>query len=310
MCESKSATEFIARDEMNKTRSNKPVFTREDLERLHAPAPADVKAFLDEPYRIAPAKIDEYQEKGYVRLEGIISGAPLEYYRELIGLAVGHRFMDDHRELADKRVYEQSFLQAFNLWPHYPAIAEFVQCFRFADVARRMLAVDGVNLWFDQALYKEPGGRITDYHVDAAFWPVRPAAKTTTIWMALVDVPRERGCMAFATGSHKLSPEAEFVDIFNAQEEIALGENIRDYPWEWAPLNQGDCTFHSGLVYHRAGANETDTMREAMTIAYMTADAVFDWPDSNPEAGRRHGFATSGLTRGDRLESRFAPRLL
>ena len=91
---------------------------------------------------------------------------------------MGHRFKDDQRALSEKRVYEQSFLQAFNLWPHYPAIAEFVQCRRFADAARRMMGVEGVKLWFDQALYKEPGGRITDYHVDAAFWPVQPAAKT------------------------------------------------------------------------------------------------------------------------------------
>ena len=287
----------------------KPAFTREVLERLHAPAPSHIKAFLDEPYSLDPAKIEEYQEKGYVRLAGIITGEPLDYYRELISLSVGHRFKDDLRTLAEKRVYEQSFLQAFNLWPHYPAIAEFVQCFRFGDVARRMLQVEGVKLWFDQALYKEPGGRITDYHVDAAFWPVRPAAKTTTIWMALVDAPRERGCMAFATGSHNLSPDAEFVDIFNAEEEIAIGNNVRDYLWEWVPLEQGDCTFHSGLVYHRAGGNQTDVMREAMTIAYMTSDATFDWPESNPEAGQRHGFATEGLTRGDVLESHFAPRL-
>ncbi len=289
--------------------SAKPVFTREALERLHAPAPPPIKDFLGEPYNVDAAKVDEYQEKGYIKLEGIITGEPLQYYRELIGLAVGHRFKDDERALAEKRVYERSFLQAFNLWPHYPAIAEFVQCRRFAELARRMLQVEGVKLWFDQALYKEPGGRITDYHVDAAFWPVHPAANTTTIWMALVDVPREKGCMAFASGSHKLSPDAEFVDIFNAQEEIAIGDNVRHYPWEWAPLQAGDCTFHSGLVYHRAGGNSTDEMREAMTIAYITADARFDWPESNPEAGRRHGFATEGLKRGDLLESRFAPRL-
>ncbi len=47
-----------------------------------------------------------------------------------------------------------------------------------------------------------------------------------------------------------------------------------------------------------------------MTVAYMTADARFDWPESNPEAGRRHGFATEGLTRGDLLESNLAPRLV
>ena len=172
-------------------------------------------------------------------------------------------------------------------------------------------SVDGVKLWFDQALYKQPGGRITDYHVDAAFWPVQPAAKTTTIWMALVDVPVEKGCMAFAAGSHELSPDAEFVDIFNAQAEIAIGDNVRHYPWEWVPLEAGDCTFHSGLVYHRAGGNSTDQMREAMTIAYMTADARFDWPESNPEAGRRHGFATEGLQRGDTVGvGSFAPRLV
>ena len=295
---------------MDETTTGKPVFSREDLERLHAPAPKLIKSFLDEPYSLDENKVAEYQDKGYVELERIITGEPLDYYRDLIGLAVGHRFKDDDRALAEKRVYEQSFLQAFNLWPHYPAIAEFVQCFRFADVARRMMEVEGVKLWFDQALYKEPGGRITDYHVDAAFWPVHPAAKTTTIWMALVDVPRERGCMAFATGSHRLSPDAEFVDIFNAQYEIAIGDNVRSFPWEWAPLAQGDCTFHSGLLYHRAGGNQTDVMREAMTIVYMTADATFDWPESNPGAEDRHPFATEGLSRGDVLESSFAPRLL
>ena len=95
--------------------TGKPVFTREILERLHSHAPPPIRAFLDEPYRVEPAKIDEYGEQGYVKLEGIITGEPLDYYRGLIGLAVGHRFKDDQRELAEKRVYEQSFLQAFNL---------------------------------------------------------------------------------------------------------------------------------------------------------------------------------------------------
>ena len=295
---------------MNDSSEGKPSFTRETLEKLHAAAPAHIRAFLDEPYALDSAAIDEYEAKGYVRLPGMLTGEPLDYYRELIGLAVGHRFKDDKRALREKRVYEQSFLQAFNLWTHYPAIAEFTRGFRFADVARRLLAVDGLKLWFDQALYKEPGGRITDYHADAAFWPLKPAEKTTTMWLALVDVPQEKGCMAFATGSHKLAPDADFVDIFNAQTEIAIADNLRQYPWEWMPLERGDCTFHSGLVYHRAGGNQTDDMREAMTVAYMTDQARFDWSPSNEAASTRHGFATAGLQRGDLLESNFAPRLL
>lgn len=295
---------------MNLNPTPKPKLSREDLERLYAPAPPAIAAFLEEPYPLEPAQIDEYQANGFIKLDQVISGAPLNYYRELIRLAVFHRFQDDQRQLAEKRVYEQSFLQAFNLWRHYQAIAEFAQGFRFADIARRLLAVDGLKLWFDQALFKEPGGRITDYHADAAFWPLQPAALTTTIWIALVDVPRERGCMAFAKGSHKLSPDADFVDIFNAQSEIAISDKLREFPWQWLPLNQGDCSFHSGLVYHRASPNRTDILREAMTMAYMSADARFDWSASNQAAAERHSFATQGLSRGDVLESPFAPRLI
>ena len=138
-----------------------------------------------------------------MKLEQVISGEALRYFREVIGYSVGHYFVDDDRAPADKREYERSFLQAFNLAPIYPAIRPFAHAFRFADLARRLMGIGGVRLWFDHALYKQPGGRLTDYHKDAAFWPVRPAAHTTTIWVALVDVPRERGCMAFASGSHR-----------------------------------------------------------------------------------------------------------
>ena len=138
-----------------------------------------------------------------MKLEQVISGEPLRYFREMIGYAVGHCFAGDDRAPADKRVYERSFLQAVNLASIYPAIRPFAHAFRFADLARRLMGINGVRRSFDQALYKQPGGRFTDYHKDAAFWPVRPAAHTTTIWVALVDVPRERGCMAFAAGSHR-----------------------------------------------------------------------------------------------------------
>lgn len=295
---------------MNDRNLHKPNFTPEALARLNSPAPPDIAAFLHEPYELTSDKIETYKEKGYVKLKQVMTGSPLAYYRELIGLAVGHVFRDDQRTLLEKRVYERSFLQAFNLWPHYSAIKEFVQAPRFAHLARQLMQLDGVRLWFDQALYKQPGGRITDYHVDAAYWPVHPAANTITIWMALVDVPLEKGCMSFATGSHTLSPDAEFIDIFAAEDEIALGDTIRTYPWESIPLSAGDATFHSGLLYHRAGANTTDSMREAMTIVYMDHEAVFDWPESNPGAGTRHGFATEGIRRGEILNHPITPKLV
>jgi ectoine hydroxylase-related dioxygenase (phytanoyl-CoA dioxygenase family) len=169
-------------------------------------------------------------------------------------LPEAHRFWHwtraqcQNRPISDKRVYEQSFLQAFNLWLEYPAIKDFVFSSRFTQLAQELMRVDRIRLWFDQALYKQPGGRIADYHQDAGLGPVHPPQKTTTIWLALVDIPQERGCMSFANGSHLLCQETEFIDIFNAQKEIELGENIQLFDWEWVPLASGDCTFHSGAT--------------------------------------------------------------
>ena len=291
---------------MDLTRSLKPVLPEDVERRLNDPPPRVVSEFLAEPYPLAREQIEHYRERGFVKLEQVISGEALRYFREVIGCAVGHYFVDDDRAPADKRVYERSFLQAVNLGPIYPAIRPFAHAFRFADLARRLMGIRGVRLWFDQALYKQPGGRLTDYHKDAAFWPVQPAAHTTTIWVALVDVPRERGCMAFAAGSHRAADDPEFVDIFNVTEDLALPGELQ---WRWVPLAAGDCTFHSGCVYHRADANRTSAMREAMTVAYLSADATYDWPDWNSRVEDTHGFGTAGLRRGDPLNKPSTPQL-
>ena len=115
--------------------------------------------------------------------------------------------------------------------------------------------------------------------------------------------------MSFAGGSHRLSLIAEFVDIFGAEEEMKVGENIKQYEWISVPLASGDCTFNSGLTYHRAAANETEQMREAMTIAYMAHDVVYDWHVSNRRADRHKG-ATEGIKRGGRLNNPLTPRLV
>ncbi len=50
-------------------------------------------------------------------------------------------------------------------------------------------------------------------------------------------------------------------------------------------------------------------MREAMTVAYMSADATYDWPDWNARVEHPHGFGTAGLRRGDPLNTPTTPQL-
>jgi len=43
-----------------------------------------------------------------------------------------------------------------------------------------------------------------------------------------------------------------------------------------ATMKAGDCSFHSGLLAHAAGANMTPGRRRAMTCAYMPDGATFN----------------------------------
>ena len=49
--------------------------------------------------------------------------------------------------------------------------------------------------------------------------------------------------------------------------------------------------------------------RAAMTVAYLSADAVYDWPDWNSRGEHTHGFGTAGLRRGAPLNKPSTPRL-
>ena len=290
---------------------------KHDLENLHGNSsqlekapPENIQNFLSTPYHITNEQIRSYEKNGYVKLKQVMTHEALVFYRDLIGMAVGHVFKNDKRLLSEKRVYEQSFLQAHSLGLKYFGLNSFVRAYRFADIVRKVMQVEGVRLYFDQALYKQPGGRITDYHQDSGYWPVEPAAKTATVWFSLVDSSKENGCMAFAKGSHKLSQEAQFVDIFNATGEIEVSGRVRKHEWQWVPLNAGDCTIHSGLTYHRAAANNSNEMREAMTIAFMTHDAIYDWPDNNEKIKDFGKWANEGLKRGDYYTLNSTPRLV
>ena len=63
------------------------------------------------------------------------------------------------------------------------------------------LGVEGVRLYHDQGLVKEPGGGDTPWHQDRYYWPL-DTERTVTLWMPLVDVPAEIGTMTFARGTH------------------------------------------------------------------------------------------------------------
>ena len=53
---------------------------------------------------------------------------------------------------------------------------------------------------------------------------------------------------------------------------------VNDFPHVIEPFDLGEVSFHSGWIFHRAGANTTDKLRKVMTIIYMDKDMKLKAP--------------------------------
>ena len=261
-----------------------------------------LRDFYNSQLQIPNTKIDYYNENGFVKIENVVTPDFIPEIRKIIQSSVLVRKGKDERELKDKSQYEQSFLQCGFLCWDYPAVKEFVFAKRFAGIVKDLLKADHVRLWHDQALFKEPGGRITDAHQDCSYWPINEPHFTITMWLALVDVPVEKGCLYFYP--HTNDPKLrEYVDIFkNPHQPKSLKQSDKIF----VPLKAGDATFHSGLTFHGACQNQTDQMREAMTIIYLKDGTTFDESD---ERNKTHTSCV-GLANGEIINTKFTPVLI
>ncbi len=272
------------------------------MDLVHSPTPENVKEIYEQTYEIPAVQQEEYWKKGYIKLNGILNGAALDYIRRLIGAAVLLRIISNQRPTAtEKSLTEQSFLQCGYLCWDFPAVRDFVFARRFAAIARDLMGIDRVRLWHDQALYKEPGGKITDLHQDISYWPVKTEF-TTTFWLALTEVPAPLGNLFFLPGTHKIGMY-EYIDIFRKPH---MPDRLKNSPQMDVPLQAGDATLHSGLTFHGARANQTCELREAMTITYIEDGTRFDATDPRSSGH----ISCKGLKHGQIVDTRYTPRLI
>jgi ectoine hydroxylase-related dioxygenase (phytanoyl-CoA dioxygenase family) len=142
---------------------------------------------------------------------------------------------------------------------------------RLAQIAARLLGTRGVRMWHDQALYKEPSGGVTPWHVDQQYWPMASALNVTA-WIPLQAVPLEMGPLQFGRSSHRKRVGRDLE--ISAESERHIGEEVakQGIIEVQEPFDLGDVSFHYGWTLHRAGPNTTTECRRVFTIIYMDMD--------------------------------------
>ncbi len=243
--------------------------------------PARIQTFLQEPYSISPEQLDYYEKNRFIKLKEVLNEECITYFNALISLKV-NEMNQEERPLNDRDTYGKAFLQLFNLWQEDDQIKELIFSKRLAKIASDLMQTTGARLYHDQALFKEPGGGITPWHADQYYWPLQ-TDKTITAWIPLQATPFEMGPLEFSAGSHRIV-EGRDLGISDKSEAIIQQKlRISDFEHVIEPYDLGEVSFHSGWIFHRAGANLSAHMRKVMTVIYMDEQMKLKAPENESQ---------------------------
>ncbi|MFN5020316.1 MAG: phytanoyl-CoA dioxygenase family protein [bacterium] len=240
--------------------------------------PAIVAQELDAPFELTQEQIAYFRENGFVKIPGVLSKEALQAMDEIITAEV-NRLNTQHLAMEDRDTYGKAFLQIMNIWRNSAAVKQIVFSKRLAKIAADLLEVEGVRIYHDQALYKEPGGGHTPWHADQYYWPLSND-RTVTAWIPLQETPLELGPLEFSARSFEITEgrDKEIGDESQAYLDNILRNTGFDHIVEAFGL--GEVSFHTGWLYHRAGPNTTNQMRKVMTMIYMDKDMKLKAPEN------------------------------
>lgn len=226
-----------------------------------------MKIDIDSQYSLSDEQIAAFRADGYIKLSDVLSPETLDHYgREITRLTIA--LNRQAKPLAERSTYDKAFLQIMNLWESSALVREFVLGKRLGRIAADLLDVNGVRLYHDQSLYKEPGGGLTPAHADEYYWPLT-SDRTITAWIPLQAVPREMGPLAFYVGSQSVEFGRDLGISDESEREIAANMLKHGFALDDEPFALGDVSFHLGWTFHKAGANTSDRPRSVMTMIYM-----------------------------------------
>ncbi len=266
----------------------------------------EILSELNTPFEITAQQIAFFRENGFIKIKHILSANVIAAMDTIITAEV-HKLNNQELALEERDTYGKAFLQIMNIWRNSADVKEIVFSKRIAQIAAALLEVDGVRIYHDQALYKEPSGGHTPWHADQYYWPLE-GDKTITAWIPLQYTPLEFGPLEFSAGSNQLTKgrDKEISDDSQSFLEQALKDAGFNHVVEAFDL--GEMSFHRGWLYHRAGPNKSDQMRKVMTMIYMDKDIRLKAPENKNQQADWDSWCP-GAVIGEVINSPINPRL-
>jgi ectoine hydroxylase-related dioxygenase (phytanoyl-CoA dioxygenase family) len=241
-------------------------------------------------YKVTPADIEEYREKGYWISPKLISDERIAELREEIerlfrGERDGHGWYFEEQPALPED--PRALHRVVNAWWVNDAIRGMVADAGLGEIAGRLMGVSGTRLWSDQAIVKPGigGDAASDsgnigWHQDAAYWHMSSNYDNmVTAWIALQDTDLPIGGMRTLAGSHKWGLVENSTAFFEKDLDSQRKAFSQSVNGEWIDepcvLRAGEASFHHSLCFHGSGPNLTKDPRMSVIGHYMPDTTTF-----------------------------------
>ncbi|MFJ2193586.1 phytanoyl-CoA dioxygenase family protein [Kitasatospora sp. NPDC087861] len=254
----------------------------------------------DAPFIVDEQHITDFREHGFARIPGLIPADEVARWRE-----IALDTIEEDGRRAGMGGGGTALRTTSDPWWKHDTMTGLVRHPRVAAAAEQ-LAGTPMRVWSGQAYAKHPHDEVpTIWHEDLTLTPL-DAPMNVNAWVALVDVPVERGCLIFLPDSHK-RPEPHRAEM-SAVKSHATTYMFNEWPeLEWyprvtVPMRAGDVTFHQSTLGHGSHGNHSDGTRLAFIISYTGASAIYQ-----PRPG--HQRMDEDLVPGQQLPDHRYPRV-
>ena len=213
--------------------------------------------------------ITRYQDDGFLIIPGLITASALPGLRDEVYAILQAETGLSRSELATARSFGERLRQS-QAYLRGSLIDKLINGEEMIALASQLIGGPAVR-YNPFTAYKGRGGGAFDFHQDNNYTAHQPALGSINIWVALVNMSPENGCLRMVPGSHKAGT-LDSVDAGDQKHQKLAFEVIDDRPIE---VSAGDAVAFTRLTVHGSGPNTTDKPRLAYALQYHREDVHF-----------------------------------
>lgn len=224
------------------------------------------------PIELTDAEVRFYQNEGYLYLPGFVRAEEVDALREevldvLEANGISREQLSRATSTADKLRQCSQYLAGSRL-------DALINSPETLAVASRLIGGKAYRYLPFTAVKAAGGGGVFDYHQDNNYTHHDPAVGSINIWVALVDMTPENGCLEVVPRSH-LNGQLPSVETGDGHRKLEIDPSTL-FP---VRMRAGDAIAFTRWTVHGSGKNTTDQPRVAYALQYHREDVK--WKDGN-----------------------------